>query len=317
MTSTDIALPTAHTVAPREPVDLIRFAEEAQSVAGLADALSRTSFVPAPFRGKPDEITAAILYGREIHMPPMTALRTIHVIEGKPSLEANAMRGLAQDSGVRFQIEEMNDTRVVMHAKAPGDAKWTTSTWTIDRARKMGLDGKSNWKKMPQAMLVARATSELVRLVAANVLLGMPYSTEELTDGAAVEPEPPKPAPEAKTVRRKPVQAIVDVPLPEPDPGPEPPVDIPTVEPVDPPQPERPYQRPDPNGPISENVRKALMAQFAGRTGIRERATRLAYVSSVMGRTVESVNDITDGEGRHLLDTMAETDLAAWAEAHQ
>jgi hypothetical protein len=32
---------------------------------------------------------------------------------------------------------------------------------------------------MPQAMLAARATSEVCRLVAADAILGMPYSSEE------------------------------------------------------------------------------------------------------------------------------------------
>ncbi len=37
---------------------------------------------------------------------------------------------------------------------------WQTSVWTIERAQQMGLLGKDQWKKQPDAMLVARATSE-------------------------------------------------------------------------------------------------------------------------------------------------------------
>lgn len=290
MTGTDLAIAQPQ----RGTIDLVRFAEEAASVHGLAEALSRTSFVPATMRGKPDDITACILYGRELHMDPMTALRTINVIEGQPSLTANAMRGLAQDSGVKFHIEEQTDTRVIMHARAPGDAQWTTSTWTWDRAKKMGLDTKANWKKMPSAMLVARATSELVRLVAANVLLGMPYSSEELGDGGSAAPEPPAPvaAAEPRTVRRKPVQATVDAPLPEPDPE--------TVY-VGP----HPLEQEATDKPITESVRKALMVNFQGRTGIKDRGERLAMVSKILGREITSVNDLTNAEGLSVLRVMS------------
>ena len=77
------------------------------------------------------------------------------------------------------------------------------------RAKGLGLLGKDNWKRQPQAMLVARATAECCRLVASDVLLGVPYAVEELEDNASDVPTAP--AVTKKVSRQKPA-----VPAPEP-----------------------------------------------------------------------------------------------------
>lgn len=171
--------------------DLIKFAEEASQIHTIAKGLAGTSFVPKAFQGRPDEITGAILAGRELNLPPMTALRAINLINGTPALEANAQRGLAIAAGIEFDLVESTATRCVMRAKPKDRDRWTEVTWDIDRAQRMGLTGKDNWKKQPQSMLIARATSELCRLEAAHVLYGMPYSQEELKDGTDSITEPP------------------------------------------------------------------------------------------------------------------------------
>ena len=60
------------------------------------------------------------------------------------------------------------------------------ATFTIDDARDMKLTGKGNWATMPRAMLMARVTSLLGRMLFADVLLGMEYTPEELGAVGAV-----------------------------------------------------------------------------------------------------------------------------------
>lgn len=293
---------------PSTGVDLQTWAQEASDVHAIAKILANTSFVPRPMQGRPDEIAAQMLYGREINLPPMVALAQINVIEGRASLSALSMRGLAQSKGVKFRLEESTETRCKYSAMAPGDGSWTTVTWTMDRARKLGLDGKANWKKQPQAMLVARATSELCRLVAAPLFLGLSYSSEELKDGAdditelydhvSNDAPPVSSTPAAKTMRRDPVKATATVPRAEQPAIKAAPAEvgydernIPDVAlgtEVD---------RPD---MVTANTRKALMAQF-NDAGIRERVPRLAYVSDLLGREVHSVNQVTEPEAKLIL----------------
>jgi len=68
-------------------------------IAKLATYVTDTEFVPRALRGRAPATAAAILYGREIGVPPMTALSTVHVIEGTPSLSSRASRIAANCTG--------------------------------------------------------------------------------------------------------------------------------------------------------------------------------------------------------------------------
>lgn len=319
--------------------DLVQWALEASDVHRVAQILATTQFVPKALQGRPDDIAATILYGRELNLPPMVSLQQINMIEGRPSLSALSMRGMAQAAGVKFRYEEQTESRCKMSALAPGDGQWTTVTWTMDQAKKLELATKRNWIRQPGAMLIARATSQLCRLVAAPLYMGMSYSTEELSDGsqdltANVEHQPAAPVQQEqmRTVRRAPVKAKASVPVPAPDPEPEPepqqepdlrtklrlrearPLPVPekkgsytpsqgsySTEDV----PQRPLgemvERPN---MVGSQIRNALMASF-NEAGIKDRSTRLAYVSDLLGREVDSVNQITDDEGRQILEQLA------------
>lgn len=190
------------------PGTLAEWASEARQVAVIAESLAKTSFVPRPFQGKPAEVTAAILAGQEVGMRPMAALRAIDVIQGKPAMSALAMRALVQSHGHRITVTDQSSTRAVVEGQRRGEETVQRSVWTIERAKGLNLTGKDNWRNQPMAMLVARATAECARLVAADVILGMPYSTEELEDVVAA------PAPVKRTARRRPVEKPE---LPEPE----------------------------------------------------------------------------------------------------
>ena len=86
MTS-DVAVPVSPAPAsfPRQSVDLAAFVEEASAVHRIAQALSTTSFVPKPYQGRPDEITAAILMARELNINPMATLQMFNLIQGRPT----------------------------------------------------------------------------------------------------------------------------------------------------------------------------------------------------------------------------------------
>lgn len=183
---------------------VMQWAAEARQVALIAESLARTSFVPKAFAGKPAEVTAAIMAGQEIGLQPVAALRSIDVIQGKPSLSAVAMRGLVQSKGHEVWVEESTETRAVVKGRRRGEETVQTSTWTIDRAKRMGLTSKSTWKDQPQAMLIARATAELCRLIAADVILGMPYAREELLDiDEEPESKPARKPSKKRTVKRQ------------------------------------------------------------------------------------------------------------------
>lgn len=166
--------------APQPPAnELMEWVESARQAHLVAQSLAKTQFAGA-YRGKPDEIVAAILTGQELGLKPMTALKSIDVIQGQPALRAHAMRAIVQHQGHEIELVESDDTHCIMRGRRKGAETWQTVEWTIPRADRLGLLGKDQWKKQPKTMLIARATGELCRLIASDALHGLPYAAEEV-----------------------------------------------------------------------------------------------------------------------------------------
>ena len=168
----------------REPVTPRRSTFEIMPEAiELATHVARTEFVPSSLRGKPEAVVAAILQGHELGLEPMASLNKIHVVDGRPTLAAELMRALVQRAGHEIWLEEASSTRVTMGGRRRGEEHPTRITWTLDDAKRARLDNKNNWRAYPRAMLIARATGELCRLLFADVLAGISYTVEEVRDG--------------------------------------------------------------------------------------------------------------------------------------
>lgn len=154
------------------------------NVVELARGIAETEFVPRGLRGSIPATTAAILYGREVGLPPMTALNQTHVIEGKPSMAAEAMRAMVLAAGHEIEVLESTGAVCRMRARRRGSERWTPEVvWSIDMARAANLTNKPNWKNHPRRMLQARASSELCELHFPDVVLGF-KSIEEMEDSA-------------------------------------------------------------------------------------------------------------------------------------
>lgn len=152
-----------------------------------AQRVSNTPFVPTAFRGKPEAVFAAILFGEELGIGPMQSLNSIHVIEGKPSMSPELMRALVARAGHRIDVKEATNERVTLWGKRCDNDSEATVTWTMDDAKQAGLAGRGAWKTYPRAMLLARATSELCRMVFADVVAGLSYTDEEVASVAGVD----------------------------------------------------------------------------------------------------------------------------------
>jgi len=158
---------------------LVKQAKAMDAAHQLATALCNTSMVPTTFRGKPDDGAAAILYGAELGLKPQQALQQVFVIHGQPAIYARTMAGLLKAKGYRFQTVEDTPQAVTVHGVSPRGEE-ETSTWTIERAKTAGYTGNKKYQSDPQAMLYAKALSEVCRKLAPDVLLGIKYTAEDL-----------------------------------------------------------------------------------------------------------------------------------------
>jgi hypothetical protein len=173
--------------------DLVRYQPQQSSLElapqawKLAEKIAGTDFVPTALRGRPEAVLACILAGHEAGVSPMQALSKIHIIEGRPAMSSELMRALVLQHGHELVYAEVSTTSVTAEGRRKGSERWTKVTWTMDDAKRGGLEGKQNWRKWPRAMLIARATAELCRMVFPDVLAGISHTIEELSDGDAVE----------------------------------------------------------------------------------------------------------------------------------
>lgn len=280
---------------------LVDWAQEADAAYTLAQKLTTTTFCPEQFRGKPADAAAAMLAGGELGLSPMSAMNAFDVIQGRAAPRAITLRALAQAQGHDIVLLESTATRCRMKAKRRGSAEWQTITWTIDRAKDLNLTGKSNWKQQPQAMLMARATSEVARLVAADALLGVAggYSAEEVADGAGPDvayDEAPAPAPAKRTLRRAPAPA----PAPVED---EPAEEAEVAEVVEDEGPADEAE-PDDDEPGVTAAQLKNIGRLMTKAEITERAHALEYVSTVVGRKVGSRKELTVTEGSTLIEAL-------------
>lgn len=310
-------------------VSLRGWALEAEAAAGIARALAPTPFVPdqlrryvnpeAPasqreldFEGTVATVSAVLLAGQELEFGPMASLRAITIIRGSVALYAIACRAILQRHGHDIIIKESTDNRAIVMARRAGTNDWQTATWTLDRARLMGLyPGKpdSNWRRQPKSMLVARATAEAARWVASDAMLGLPMIVEEVEDTEAeLLALPPGQADDngqgstgaeprqatAKRKRRGPAASSSPPALaPEPSAPPAPP-----PRPTDHPRPDEPGITP----PQRSKLYAGLKDIGVGARDNREEA--LALLGAWIGRTVTSTSDLTQAEAGTVLDRL-------------
>lgn len=275
------------------------WAQSADAAFAVAQRLVQSSFVPQQFRGKPVEATAAILAGAEVGLNPMASLRAFDVIQGQAAPRALTLRAVAQSHGHDIEIVESTTTRCRVRARRRG-GDWQSITWTIDRAKELGLTGKDNWRKQPQAMLVARATAEAARLVAADAILGIGYSAEEVADGASGEVPlfdggPAEAAEQPSTGTRRMSRRRAPAPAPEPEPTEDAPTDH--AENASDEFPEFPEP-----GITTAQIRK--MGALMREAGLENRADALAYVGARIGRDVSSRNELTKDEASTVIDAL-------------
>lgn len=146
-----------------------------------AQRVAKTEFVPDAYRGRPEAVFAAILYGRELGFGPMQSLQSINVIKGKPSLAPEAMRARVLAAGHTIQTETYGNEQVTLIGVRADTEAEATITWTLDDAKRAGLIKQGGgWTTYPRAMLLARATSELCRLLFPDCISGASYTPEEL-----------------------------------------------------------------------------------------------------------------------------------------
>jgi len=135
-----------------------------------------------------------VLAGQEIGFGPVASMTGIYIVKGKVSLSANLMGAAVKRSGrYNYRVLELTDEAAEIEFYEDGKAIGR-SRFTLDDAKKAGLNTSDNWRKYPRNMLFARALSNGVKWYCPDVTGGPAYTPDELgamvdEDGDVVESE--------------------------------------------------------------------------------------------------------------------------------
>jgi hypothetical protein len=297
-----------------------------------AEALAGARLLPGPYRRSPADVLLAVEYAAALGLAPVTALTSIHVVDGRPTMSAELMRALVARAGHVFRIVESTADRCVVEvARRESPDERTRFAWTLDDAHRAGLlpaRDSSGWVRYPASMLLARATSAACRAVFADVLAGVSYTPDELgpVPGASDADDAAAVVVVGELVDRHSDPEPVDAELVEPDHGPEPAPDVASTRAGSSP-PERPRTAldatrdalgtPRRHYPPSDGQLRAINARCRA-AGVRDVIHRGYVVAAVLDlpAPVASLRDLTTGQARAFLDATADAaDLAAVAAA--
>jgi hypothetical protein len=178
---------TAHAKAPlmagARPMAIVP--NDMESAYRIAKAVCAAGMAPKGL-DTADKALVAIMHGLEIGLTPMTALQSIAIVNGRPTLWGDKVIGLVRGSGLCEYVKETitgtGDARIATcEAKRRGEPP-IVRTFSVADAKTAGLWGKSGpWMQYPDRMLQMRSRAFTLRDGFADVLGGL-YIKEEMDD---------------------------------------------------------------------------------------------------------------------------------------
>lgn len=119
-----------------------------------------------------------IAQGEGLH--PAIAARDYHIVNGRPTLKADAMLARFQASGGRVEWNSYTDECCDATLSHPQGGT-VRVMWDMARVKKAQISNAAMYSKYPRNMLRARVISEGIRTIYPGVAVGV-YTPEEATD---------------------------------------------------------------------------------------------------------------------------------------
>jgi hypothetical protein len=154
----------------------------------FSEAVIKSGMAPKGYTS-PMQVLVAIQRGAEVGLPPMQALDSIAVINGRPTIYGDALPALVHSSGlmewIREDVTGDGDGRTaVCVVKRRDSAEECRRSFSMRDAKRAGLVGKAGpWTQYPDRMLAMRARAWAFRDTFADALRGL-HVREEVEDYA-------------------------------------------------------------------------------------------------------------------------------------
>ncbi len=178
-----------------------------EGVWRMAEVMAKSGLAPKDL-ATPEKISVAIFHGLEVGLPPMQAVQSIAVINGRPSIWGDAALGLVRASGLlekhHERIEGEGDNRVAICVVKRRGEDEKESRYSVSDAKTAKLWGKRGssgqdtpWITHPERMLKMRARAFALRDNFTDILRGLGIREEmedvSRTTGRAHSEPPPAP----------------------------------------------------------------------------------------------------------------------------
>jgi hypothetical protein len=162
--------------------ELARIAPNAPTNVADLQRLGALLSASGYFKDARDMAQAAVKIqaGAELGIPPVAAMSSIYIVEGKPTLSAVLMGALVKRSGrYNYRVTEHdNDHCTIVFIE--DKEQIGVSTFTYEDAQAAGVARNPTWNKYRRNMLFARAMSNGCRWYCPDVFGGPIYTPEEL-----------------------------------------------------------------------------------------------------------------------------------------
>jgi hypothetical protein len=118
------------------------------------------------------------------------AFKGLFVTNGKVQMEFQVMLGLAQANlpELEFNVLEKTAEKCVVEGRRSPRHRMQQAEFTAKDAFRAGLLDKEAYRKYPGDMFYAKAGERLMRIIAADVLLGICYDKDEMEEIGKVAP---------------------------------------------------------------------------------------------------------------------------------
>jgi hypothetical protein len=148
----------------------------------LANMIVKSGMAPASF-STAEAVAVALMHGLEVGLPPMMALQSIAVINGRPTLWGDGAMALVRATGLLEEFEEWIDgagDKMIAYCKIKRRGMMpVTHSFSVDDALKAKLWGKAGpWTTYPRRMIAMRPRSWCLRDVFADALKGLRIAEE-------------------------------------------------------------------------------------------------------------------------------------------
>lgn len=157
---------------------MMAYGQAWSQAASLGEQLAKTDFA-GPFKGKPGDMTVAILKGANLGIPPTDIGKAIYVVHGTPALYGKTALAIALQHGYIAETVEDSPKAVAVRMTSP-DGQEMEVRYTIERATAEGLvkGNKIQYETRPSKMLYWKCIGELTDRMIPHLTGGMPVKED-------------------------------------------------------------------------------------------------------------------------------------------